>query len=328
MVDTMEVQKVKEISSDILDMVSRYFVGNKVMLRKMLAAALANGHILFEDYPGLGKTLLAKVFAKVTGCMWKRIQFTPDLMPADIMGTRVWRMSESKFVLERGPVFTNILLADEINRSPPKTQSALLEAMEERQVTIEGETHTLTAPFFVIATQNPIELEGTYPLPEAQIDRFLLKLSMGYVETREEESMIVKRRISWRRDHPTDLIDSVTDQSTFVDLQQFIESDMYVDDQIIDYISDIVRLTRRHPVIEVGASPRGGLALMKVARAHAAISGRGFVTPDDVKLFVVDALAHRMIMKMEYAIEGTFSSGAIIDEILGKVEVPKQFMRR
>ena len=324
----MEVQKVKEISSDILDMVSRYFVGNKVMLRKMLAAALANGHILFEDYPGLGKTLLAKVFAKVTGCMWKRIQFTPDLMPADIMGTRVWRMSESKFVLERGPVFTNILLADEINRSPPKTQSALLEAMEERQVTIEGETHTLTAPFFVIATQNPIELEGTYPLPEAQIDRFLLKLSMGYVETREEESMIVKRRISWRRDHPTDLIDSVTDQSTFVDLQQFIESDMYVDDQIIDYISDIVRLTRRHPVIEVGASPRGGLALMKVARAHAAISGRGFVTPDDVKLFVVDALAHRMIMKMEYAIEGTFSSGAIIDEILGKVEVPKQFMRR
>ncbi len=328
MVDEMEVDKVKEISSDILDMVSRFFVGNKVMLRKMLAAALANGHILFEDYPGLGKTLLAKVFAKVTGCTWKRIQFTPDLMPADIMGTRVWRMSESRFVLERGPVFTNILLADEINRSPPKTQSALLEAMEERQVTIEGETHTLTAPFFVIATQNPIELEGTYPLPEAQIDRFLLKLSMGYVETREEESMIVKRRISWRRDHPTDLIDSVTDQRTFVDVQQFIESDMYVDDQIIDYISDIVRLTRRHPVIEVGASPRGGLALMKVARAHAAISGRGFVTPDDVKLFVVDALAHRMIMKMEYAIEGTFSSDAIIDDILGKVEVPKQFMRR
>jgi len=328
MVDMMEVGKVKEISSDILDMVSRYFVGNKVMLRKMLAAALANGHILFEDYPGLGKTLLAKVFAKVTGCIWKRIQFTPDLMPADIMGTRVWRMSESRFVLERGPVFTNILLADEINRSPPKTQSALLEAMEERQVTIEGETHMLTAPFFVIATQNPIELEGTYPLPEAQVDRFLLKLSMGYVETREEESMIIKRRISWRRDHPTDLIDSVTDQRAFVDVQQFIESDMYVDDQIINYISDIVRLTRRHPVIEVGASPRGGLALMKVARAHAAISGREFVTPDDVKMFVVDALGHRMIMKMEYAIEGTFSSEAIIDEILAKVEVPKQFMRR
>jgi len=324
----MEVEKVREISSDILDMVSRFFVGNKVMLRKMLAAALANGHILFEDYPGLGKTLLAKTFAKVTGCIWKRIQFTPDLMPADITGTRVWRMRESKFVLERGPVFTNILLADEINRSPPKTQSALLEAMEERQVTIEGETQRLSAPFFVIATQNPIELEGTYPLPEAQVDRFLLKLSMGYVDTREEESMIIRRRISWKVDHPIDLIESVTDQKTFVGMQQFIESDMYVDDQIVDYISDIVRLTRRHPVVEVGASPRGGLALMKVARAHAAILGRGFVTPDDVKMFVVDALGHRMIMKMEYAIEGTFSSDAIIDEILGKVEVPKQFMRR
>ena len=324
----MEVEKVREISSDILDMVSRFFVGNKVMLRKMLAAALANGHILFEDYPGLGKTLLAKTFAKVTGCMWKRIQFTPDLMPADIIGTRVWRMRESKFVLERGPVFTNILLADEINRSPPKTQSALLEAMEERQVTIEGDTQRLSAPFFVIATQNPIELEGTYPLPEAQVDRFLLKLSMGYVDTREEESMIIRRRISWKVDHPIDLIESVTDQKTFVGMQQFIESDMYVDDQIVDYISDIVRLTRRHPVVEVGASPRGGLALMKVARAHAAILGRGFVTPDDVKMFVVDALGHRMIMKMEYAIDGTFSSDAIIDEILGKVEVPKQFMRR
>jgi len=324
----MKVEKVKAISSDILDMVSRFFVGNRAMLRKMLAAALANGHILFEDFPGLGKTLLAKTFARVTGCMWKRIQFTPDLMPADIIGTRVWRMRESKFVLERGPIFTNILLADEINRSPPKTQSALLEAMEERQVTIEGETHRLTAPFFAIATQNPIELEGTYPLPEAQIDRFLLKLSMGYVSTREEESMIIKRRISWRRDDPTDMMESVTDQRTFVEMQQFIESNLYVDDQIIDYISDIVRLTRRHPVVEVGASPRGGLALMKAARAHAVISGRDFVTPDDVKMFVVDALGHRMIMKMEYAIEGTFSAYGIIDEILGKVEVPKQFMRR
>jgi len=324
----MKVEKVKEISSDILDVVSSFFVGNRMMLRKLLAASLANGHVLFEDYPGLGKTLLAKTFARVTGCVWKRIQFTPDLMPADIIGTRVWRMRESKFVLERGPVFTNILLADEINRSPPKTQSALLEAMEERQVTIEGETHRLDPPFFVIATQNPIELEGTYPLPEAQMDRFLLKLSMGYVGTLEEESLILKRRISWMRDDPTTLMEAVTDQKTFVEMQQFIEEGVYVDDQIIDYISEIVRLTRSHPVVEVGASPRGGLALMKVARAHAAISGRDFVTPDDVKMFVVDALGHRMIMKMEYAIEGTFSPDAIIGDILGKVEVPKQFMRR
>jgi len=324
----MKVEKVQEISSNILDVVSSFFVGNRLMLRKLLAAGLANGHILFEDYPGLGKTLLAKTFARVTGCGWKRIQFTPDLMPADILGTRVWRMRESKFVLERGPVFTNILLADEINRSPPKTQSALLEAMEERQVTIEGETHKLSAPFFTIATQNPIELEGTYPLPEAQMDRFLLKLSMGYVDTHEEESLILKRRIAWRKDDPMDMIESVTNQETFVEMQRFIEEEMYVDEQIIDYITEIVRLTREHPVVEVGASPRGGLALMKAARAHAAVSGREFVTPDDVKMFVVDALGHRMIMKMEYAIEGTFTADAILADILGKVEVPKQFMRR
>jgi MoxR-like ATPase len=321
------VYDVKETCTRILDGINKYFVGNRLMLRKLLSASLANGHVLFEDFPGLGKTLLAKTFARVTGCVWKRIQFTPDLMAADIIGTRVWRMRESKFVLEKGPVFTNILLADEINRSPPKTQSALLESMEERQVTIEGETHRLSAPFFVIATQNPIELEGTYPLPEAQMDRFLLKLSMGYVETKEEESMILKRRISWKRDDPTTLIQPITDQVQFVAMQQFIEREIYVDDQIIDYISEVVRLTRKHPMIEVGASPRGALSLMKVARAHAAISGRNFVTPDDVKLFVVDALGHRMIMKMEYAIEGTFSVPSVVEELLAQVEVPKQFAR-
>ncbi|MGD2141875.1 MAG: MoxR family ATPase [Candidatus Bathyarchaeota archaeon] len=323
----MNVWEVKDVCGNILDGIGRYFVGNKLLLRKMLSASLANGHILFEDYPGLGKTLLAKVFSRVTGCVWGRVQFTPDLMAADILGTRVWRMAESKFVLERGPIFTNFLLADEINRSPPKTQSALLEAMEERQVTIEGETHKLDPPFFVIATQNPIELEGTYPLPEAQMDRFLLKLSMGYVPTKQEESLILKRRIGWRRDDPTDLIKPVTDQASFVTMQQFIENELYVDDQIIDYISELVRLTRNHPMIEVGASPRGGLSLLKVARAHAAISGRGFVTPDDVKMFVNDALGHRMIMKMEYAIEGAFSIEAILKEILDKVEVPKQFVK-
>ena len=321
----MNVWEVKDACSNILDGIGRYFVGNQLLLRKTLSASLANGHVLFEDYPGLGKTLLAKTFARITGVVWGRVQFTPDLMAADILGTRVWRMAESKFVLEKGPIFTNILLADEINRSPPKTQSALLEAMEERQVTIEGETHKLNAPFFVIATQNPIELEGTYPLPEAQMDRFLLKLSMGYVPTKEEESLILKRRIGWRRDDPTDLMKPVLDQTYFVAMQQFIENEIYVDDQIIDYISDIVRLTRGHPMIEVGASPRGGLALLKVARAHAAISGRGFVTPDDVKMFVNDALGHRMIMKMEYAIEGTFSVEAILNEILDQIEVPKQF---
>ena len=321
----MNVWEVKETTGSILENIGNYFVGNDLLLRKMMAASLANGHVLFEDNPGLGKTLLAKTFARTAGCIWSRIQFTPDLMAADILGTRVWRLAEAKFVLERGPIFTNILLADEINRSPPKTQSALLEAMEERQVTIEGETHILSPPFFVIATQNPIEMEGTYPLPEAQMDRFLLKLRMGYVDTREEESMILKRRISWRQDDPTNLIRPITDQETFIEMQNFIERDVYVDDQIIDYISDIVRATRRHPMIEIGASPRGGLSLLKVARAHAALSGRNFVTPDDVKMFINDALGHRMIMKMEYAIEGTFSVEAMLKEIMDQIEVPKQF---
>ena len=188
----MKLEEVKQLCDNILEVVGNYFVGETPLLHKILAGAMANGHILFEDYPGLGKTLLAKTFAKATGCTWSRIQFTPDLMPSDIIGTKVWRMNTSEFTLEKGPVFTNILLADEINRSPPKVQSALLEAMEERQVTIEGETHTLISPFFVMATQNPIELEGTYPIPEAQMDRFLLKLSTGYVRSLEKEFQILR----------------------------------------------------------------------------------------------------------------------------------------
>jgi MoxR-like ATPase len=296
------------------------------MLTKMMAASFANGHVLFEDYPGLGKTLLAKLFSRIIGCQWSRVQFTPDLMPADILGTKIWKMKEETFSFERGPIFTNVLLADEINRAPPKTQAGLLEAMEERQVTIEGETYELPPPFLVIATQNPIEMEGTYPLPEAQMDRFLLKMSMGYVETLNQESLILKRRIFWKRDDPTQLIQPVTNQQTFRAIQNYIEERIYVDDKIIDYISEITRETRKHPVVEVGASPRGGLALLKVARAHAAITGRAFVTPDDVKMFVHDALNHRIIMKMEYILEGSFSVDAVLNEILENIEVPKEFV--
>ena len=322
----MHVDRVRAISNAILEGLGKIYVGKRVVLRKLLAASLANGHVLFEDYPGLGKTLLAKLYARITGCHWSRIQFTPDLMPADILGTRVWRVQESKFVLERGPIFTNVLLADEINRSPPKTQAGLLEAMEERQVTIEGETHKLAPPFFVIATQNPIEMEGTYPLPEAQMDRFLLKLKMGYVETLAQESLIMKRRIYWKQDDPSELIQPVTNEATFQAMQRFIEERVYVDDKIIDYISQIIRETRRHPVVEVGASPRGGLSLLKVARAHAAVTGRGFVTPDDVKMFVHDAIGHRVMMKMEYVLEGSFSVDAVLNEILEQIEVPKEFI--
>ncbi len=323
---SMHVDKVRAVSNAILDGLGKVYVGKRMVLRKLVAASLANGHVLFEDYPGLGKTLLAKLYSRITGCHWSRVQFTPDLMPADILGTRVWRVQQSRFVLERGPIFTNVLLADEINRAPPKTQSGLLEAMEERQVTIEGETHKLAEPFFVIATQNPIEMEGTYPLPEAQMDRFLLKMNMGYVESLAQESLIMKRRIYWKQDDPTSLIQSVTNDATFRSLQRYIEERIYVDDKIVDYISQMVRGTRRHPVVEVGASPRGGLSLLKVARAHAAMTGRGFVTPDDVKMFVHEALGHRIIMKMEYVLEGSFSVDAVLNEILEQIEVPKEFI--
>jgi MoxR-like ATPase len=323
---SMHVDQVQAVSNAILEGLGKVYVGKRMVLRKLMAASLANGHVLFEDYPGLGKTLLAKLYARIVGCGWSRVQFTPDLMPADILGTRVWKAQQSQFVLEKGPIFTNVLLADEINRAPPKTQAGLLEAMEERQVTIEGETHKLAEPFFVIATQNPIEMEGTYPLPEAQMDRFLLKMSMGYVETLAQESLIMKRRIFWKQDDPSNFIQPVTNEATFKALQRFIEEQIYVDDKIIDYISQIVRETRRHPVVEVGASPRGGLAILKVARAHAAITGRSFVTPDDVKMFVHDALGHRIIMKMEYVLEGSFSVDAVLNEILEQTEVPKEFI--
>jgi len=323
----MKIAKVKEICESILEVVGNYFVGDERLLSKILSAALANGHILFEDYPGLGKTLLAKTFAKVTGCTWGRIQFTPDLMPTDIVGTKVWNMSSSEFVLEKGPVFTNILLADEINRSPPKVQSALLECMEERQVTIEGETHTLEAPFFVMATQNPIELEGTYPLPEAQMDRFMLRLSTGYVPTVEKETDILRRRVRWKRDDPINLVEPVASNIIFKEMQEAVENDVFIDDQILTYISKIVRRTRENPRIDIGASPRGGLSLLKVSKAYAAIKGRDFVVPDDVKLFARDVLVHRIILRMEYALGERVDIGEIIEDILRKIEPPTDFRR-
>lgn len=322
----MNIDHFKSLSEAIIQEISGYFVSDPIVLEKMLCASLSNGHILFEDNPGLGKTLLAKVFAKVTGCNWGRVQFTPDLLPADIVGTRVWRGSD--FAVEKGPVFTNMLLADEINRSPPKTQSALLEAMEERQVTIEGNTYKLEKPFFVIGTQNPIELEGTFPLPEAQLDRFLLKMSTGYVKNLELESEILKRRIKWALDDPTDNIEPVVTQQDFVEMQNLVEHFVYVDGQILDYISKIVRATREHVAVEVGASPRGGLALLKAARAHAAIKGRDFVTPDDVKIFSKEALCHRIIIKMEYEIEDTASAEEVVESVVKRIAPPIDFTKK
>jgi MoxR-like ATPase len=324
----MEISELQALSEQILRSTGEVFVGDGTVTRKMLCASLADGHVLFEDNPGLGKTLLAKVFARVSGCAWGRVQFTPDMMPADILGTRIWKDAASGFVLEKGPVFTNVLLADEINRAPPKTQSALLEAMEEKQVTIEGTTHRLGRPFFVIATQNPIELEGTFPLPEAELDRFLLKLSTGYVETIEMESEILRRRIRWKTDDPTPQVRQAVTSDQFLAMQDTVESAIYIDGQILDYVSQIIRATREHPAVEVGSSPRGGLGLLKLSRAHAAICGRDFVIPDDVKMFTEDALSHRVILSIENEIEGLVTPRSAVAEVVSAIEPPRDFTRR
>ncbi|MDE2861569.1 MAG: MoxR family ATPase [Chloroflexota bacterium] len=316
-----ELEEARLSCEQIIDRIGTAFVGNRVLLRKLLGAALANGHVLFEDFPGLGKTLLAKVFAKSIGSDTKRVQFTPDLLPTDILGVNVWRQNDSTFQMVKGPVFTNVLLADEINRAPPKTQSALLEAMEERQVTIDGTTNQLSLPFVVIATQNPIEQEGTYPLPEAQLDRFLLKLSAGYPANQELENDILLRRIEWQKDDPTEDLEPAVDMERFVELQRLVETRVYTDPLIIDYITQLVRLTREHPRVAVGVSPRGALALLRVSRGIALIHGRDFVVPDDVKMVVSDALSHRVILNIEDTLEGVRGQ-EVIDEVLQEVPVP------
>ncbi len=321
----MDLRTFSQKSWKIISSVCSVYVGDSDIVEKMLAACLTNGNVLFEDYPGLGKTLLAKVFAKVIGSDYSRIQFTPDLLPADITGTKVWRQSTGQFTLVKGPVFTNVLLADEINRSPPKTQAALLEAMEEKQVTIEGETYPLSPPFFVIATQNPIEQEGTYPLPEAQMDRFLLRMSPGYPTDVESEMEILRRRIEWKKDDPTDQIRPVVTLNEFRIMQQIVEH-IYVDSSILRYISEIVRATREHELVEIGSSPRGGLALLKISRALAAMNNRDFVIPDDVKRVAVEALSHRLILNVEYLIEG-IRPESVIEDVLKTVKVPKTVER-
>jgi MoxR-like ATPase len=302
----------------ILDEVEKAIVGKRHVLEKVLLSVLCDGHVLIEDYPGLAKTLMAKTFAAALGCDFKRVQFTPDLLPADITGTYVFDRKTSEFVLRRGPVFTNILLADEINRSPPKTQSALLEAMQERQTTLEGETHPLAPPFAVIATQNPIEYEGTYPLPEAQIDRFLMRIGIGY-PTREQEREILSRRIRRKEDEVR--VARVSSPEQVVGMQRSIE-DVHVDEALESYIVDIVSRTRTHPQVEVGASPRGALALLKLSRARAALRGRDFVIPDDAKEVAVEGLAHRLILKPDPWIKGV-RTGTIVQEVLASVPVPK-----
>jgi len=314
----VKADELAEAGGRILDAVGTAIVGKRPVLEKMLLAILCDGHVLIEDYPGLAKTLMAKSFATALGCGFKRVQFTPDLLPADITGTYIFDRKASEFVLRKGPVFTNVLLADEINRAPPKTQAALLEAMQERQTTLEGETHPLPSPFVVFATQNPIEYEGTYPLPEAQIDRFLLRIDVGY-PTREQEKEVLDRR----RQRGTDEVEitAVANPKQVLAMQGAVE-DVHLDDDLERYIVEIVARTREHPQVEVGASPRGSLALMKLGRASAALKGRDFVVPDDVKNVAVEALAHRVLLKPDPWIKGVRTAG-IVREVLAAVPVPK-----
>ena len=291
----MHVDQVAGLSARVLDEVERAVVGKREALELVLLGVLADGHVLIEDYPGLAKTLIARSFAQVCELGFGRIQFTPDLMPSDVTGSSVYNQRTADFEFRPGPIFTNLLLADEINRAPPKTQAALLEAMQERQVTIEGRTRPLDRPFLVLATQNPIEYEGTYPLPEAQLDRFLLRVSVGYPSRDDELGMLERRR--QRRSDEIELT-PVVDGRTLRGMQQALE-EVHVSESVGFYVVDVVRATRNSPSVEVGASPRGTLAILKLARAKAALAGRDFVTPDDVKAVAVHALAHRLSLKPE-----------------------------
>jgi len=314
---TIEFKDLSDISNKIIDEVERAIVGKRSLLERVMVAFLAGGHILLEDYPGLAKTLIANSFSKVFGLDFKRIQFTPDLLPGDITGGYIFDRSKSRFELRKGPIFANIILADEINRASPKTQSALLEAMQENQVTLDGETMPLLQPFVVIATQNPIEYEGTFPLPEAQLDRFLIKISVGY-PTLEEEQEIIRRRKDRRQD-AFDL-NQVTNAKELSTMRKVIE-EIHVETDIEKYIASVVHQTRRDQRTVVGASPRGSLALLKLSRAQAALDGRSYVLPDDVKRFIKPALAHRIILKPDLWMN-KMASQEVLDSIMNLVPVP------
>jgi len=314
----MNIAEASETCQQVVNQVKKVIVGKEQVLEKVMLAVLANSHILFEDYPGLAKTLMARSFAMSMGCEFSRIQFTPDLLPADITGTYIYNVKTSDFELRRGPVFTNVLLADEINRAPPKTQAALLEAMQERQTTLDGKTHPITDPFIVIATQNPIEYEGVYPLPEAQLDRFLLRLQLGY-PNRTEEVEILKRRMERAQEDVQ--LETAADADTILALQKTVEG-IHVDDDVLGYVTDIVQATRVQRQVEVGASPRGSLAIFKLARARAVFHGRDYVIPDDVKEVAGPALVHRMVMKAESWVKGV-DPRQMVDEILKTIPVPK-----
>jgi MoxR-like ATPase len=309
---TISIRQVAAKSAQVIAEVERAIVGKRAVLEKLMAAALVSGgHVLLEDYPGLAKTMIAKSFAVALGLEFKRIQFTPDLLPGDITGGYVFDRDQNRFVLRKGPIFANIILADEINRASPKTQSALLEAMQEYQVTLEGETMRLPEPFIVLATQNPIEYEGTFPLPEAQLDRFIMKLSVGYPSPEEEQEILRRRRA---RQHDEFDLKQITNADDLLELREAVER-VHVDPDIERYMIELVTATRKRRQVAVGASPRGSLALLKLSRAWAAMQGRDYILPDDVKLFVKPALIHRLILEPDLWLTRQAADDVISDVI-------------
>jgi MoxR-like ATPase len=310
------VERVARIAALARANVERVVVGKGEQIDLIVVALLCGGHVLLEDVPGIGKTVLAKSIARTLDCSFRRIQFTPDLLPSDVTGLSYFNQKEQAFEFRPGPVFTQVLLADEVNRATPRTQSALLEAMEERQVTLEGETRLLPQPFLVLATQNPVELAGTFPLPEAQLDRFLLRVALGY-PAEDDERAIVRR---FRTDNPLDTLEPVVDAPELMRLQRLCR-EVHVGEAVEGYLVGIVRATRTHPALELGASPRATLALYRASQAHAAIHGRAYVIPDDVKLLAPSVLAHRVIPRAQARLRGR-ALDEVVAEIVASAPVP------
>lgn len=316
----MDIAFISENASKIKENIAKVIVGKDDVINLLLTALLADGHVLIEDMPGTGKTKLAKALAASLDADFNRIQFTPDLLPADITGLDIYNQKSGQFEFTKGPVFTNILLADEINRATPRTQSGLLECMEERQVTVDGQTHTLDEPFFLIATQNPVETAGTYPLPEAQLDRFMMQIKMGY-PTVAEELQIINRYIS--HDPLEDLM-PVCSKNDLFKMKEMVK-EVFVHDSVKEYITHLVEATRKHPMLVLGVNPRGTLALLKCTQAYAAIMGRDYVTPDDVKALCTSVFSHRLL---SYSTDRNTTVSQILSEILSSAEVPTESWKR
>jgi MoxR-like ATPase len=311
-----DMQDVQAIAQEIVDNVEQVIVGKHEAVQLTIIALLCEGHLLIEDVPGTGKTMLAKSVARSLGCKFRRIQFTPDMLPSDVTGVSVFNQKTVEFEFRPGPVMAQIVLTDEINRATPKTQSALLEAMEERQITVDGVTYPMEEPFLVLATQNPIEYEGTFPLPEAQLDRFMMRISIGYPSTADEITVLDRQQ----HFHPVTRLGQVVSSEELITAQKRIK-DVYIDDLVKEYIVSLVRATRKHPDVYLGASPRGSLALFKTGQARAAILGRDYVIPDDIKALALQTLAHRLIISPSARIKNV-DPRAVIQEILDSIPVP------